>query len=272
MRFKLISELQRCFLADSVTFRQRHAGCLVRVCKMMRSAKAGDKNVTSIKRQTGNAPQHYKRNTKTKWSTNQDEPGRVAETTRSKLMDTKEPKRGWRVVRSVSLAWGDGRCMENTLKPNITMSYDFWWRNASRRWKNTLQRADSWLLSLSSRCSLHGFVTGKALVRSVIAVSPAAIVRTCPASSPFISPVSRLGEKNYVFNLLSEVWSSTDFSTSCTTVRPKLLEGHQEQDIHRERDRCGNKTGKLMQTTGPTETMETCTSRCQSTVHLFTRS
>ena len=195
MRFKLISELQRCSLADSVTFRQRHAGCLVRVCKMMRSAKAGDKNVTSIKRQTGNAPQHCKRNTKTKWSTNQDEPGRVAETTRSKLMDTKEPKRGWRVVRSVSLAWGDGRSMENTLKPNITMSYDFWWRNASRRWKNTLQRADSWLLSLSSRCSLHGFVTGKALVRSVIAVSPAAIVRTCPASSPFISPVSRLGEK-----------------------------------------------------------------------------
>ena len=40
------------------------------------------------------------------------------------------------VLKSMGDAW------RNTLKTNVQTLYDFWWRNASRSWKNTLQRVN----------------------------------------------------------------------------------------------------------------------------------
>ena len=43
----------------------------------------------------------------------------------------------------------------NTLNPNVSLSYDSWWRNASRKWKNTFQRvARPLILSFSRGISL----------------------------------------------------------------------------------------------------------------------
>ena len=42
------------------------------------------------------------------------------------------------LILSMRDAW------RNTLKPNIPTLYDFWWRNASRKWKNKLQRVGNY--------------------------------------------------------------------------------------------------------------------------------
>lgn len=52
------------------------------------------------------------------------------------------------VLRSMGNAW------RNILTANISMLFDFCWRNASRKWQNTLQRTGAWLIfsSTRSRC------------------------------------------------------------------------------------------------------------------------
>lgn len=63
----------------------------------------------------------------------------VAVTPRRESRNLKKKERLW--LHCISL-WCQtvevyGRWWRNTRKPNISTSYDFWWRNGSRQWKNT---------------------------------------------------------------------------------------------------------------------------------------
>lgn len=47
----------------------------------------------------------------------------------------------------------------NTLKPNISTSYDCWWRNAHRKWENTLQRVGQNFYSVCTESVLRPWIT-----------------------------------------------------------------------------------------------------------------